>query len=137
MDKKLVKPLVKYLIAFAVGGAMTLGVLFSQGYFHQTELLQKYKNLCDAFTIPGVVLMLVTALLAVSNGGIFDGLSYSLGRLFRMLIPFMNKSDETYAEYKERKHGGGKLRGYSFLFFTGLAFFAAAIVFLVLFYKVY
>lgn len=49
----------------------------------------------------------------------------------------MNKSDETYAEYKERKHGGGKLRGYSFLFFTGLAFFAAAIVFLVLFYKVY
>ncbi|MFR1554807.1 MAG: DUF3899 domain-containing protein, partial [Coriobacteriales bacterium] len=100
MDKKLVKTLVKYLIAFAVGGAMTLGVLFSQGYFHQTELLQKYKNLCDAFTIPGVVLMLVTALLAVSNGGIFDGLSYSLGRLFRMLIPFMNKSDETYAEYK-------------------------------------
>ena len=136
MDKKLVKTLVKYLIAFAVGGAMTLGVLFSQGYFHQTELLQKYKNLCDAFTIPGVILMLVTALLAVSNGGIFDGLSYSLGRLFRMLIPFMNKSDETYAEYKEHKHGG-KLRGYSFLFFTGLAFFAAAIVFLVLFYKVY
>ena len=73
MDKKLVKTLVKYLIAFAVGGAMTLGVLFSQGYFHQTELLQKYKNLCDAFTIPGVILMLVTALWPSATAGFSTG----------------------------------------------------------------
>ena len=51
------------------------------------------------------------------------------------LKPF-KKTDESYYDYKTRK-SGQRFTGYSFLFFTGLAFLAVALVFLALFFANY
>lgn len=137
MNKNVRNAIIKYLVVGVIGGLMALGVLGIEGYFSMTEQSEKYRSLCDAFTVPGMIFMLLTGLLFASGGGAFDGIGFALGRFFRMLIPFVQKNDESYAEYRERKRAKGKLHGYSCLLFVGLIFCAVAIVFLVLFYRVY
>lgn len=127
----------KYLVSLAVGALFVLTVLFVEEYFKATETLAKYKILSDAFTFAGVLLMLFAALVFISSKGGFDGIGYALSRLVKMLIPFANRTDETYAEYKERKHAKAITKGYACVFFSGLAYFAVSIVFLILYYNIH
>ena len=132
----MLKTLIKYLIAMAVAAVIVVLVLWGRGYFAATEWREQCRLLCDAFTFSGLFLILVSALVWVSNRGAFLGIGYAMGRLVRTLLPFLSKSHETYADYRERKLGRGGVHGYSFIFFTGLVYFAAAIVFLILFYQI-
>lgn len=135
-NKRRLWVLIKYLISLVVGALFVLMVLFIENYFSATETIERYKILSDAFTFAGVLLILFAALVFISSKGGFDGIGYSLGRLVKMLIPFANRRDETYAQYKERKRAKGITKGYSCVFFSGLAYFAVSIVFLVLYYNV-
>ena len=122
----------KYFIALAVGAAMCLTVIYANDLATHT-LVDKYRILTDAFSIPGIILIMVGALVYVSTEGFFDMLSYALGRFAKTLIPFSEKSKETFLEYKTRK-SQERFTGYSFLFFTGIAFLVVAGVFMILFY---
>ncbi len=130
------KTLLKYLIAMAVGAVIVLMMLWGQGYFTETNWRQQCRLLCDAFTFSGLIIMLLCALVWVSNRGMFLGIGYAFGRLFHTLLPFLPKSKETYAEYRERKLERGGVHGYGFLFLTGLLYFAVAIVFLIIYYQI-
>ena len=99
--------------------------------------MEKYRILCDAFTIPGVVLVMLGALMAISNEGALYGISYVLGYAFRILIPAKRHEHEKYYDYVERKKGEGQVKGYGFLFVVGGASLAIAIVFMILFYRLY
>ena len=136
--QKLLRTLIKYGITAAVGGLMVYLTLTLHGFAELPGQVDRYRVLADAFTIPGVVLMLVAALVAVANEGAFTGVSYSLTWMIRTLIPLaaLKNGRESYRDYVERKRAN-RVKGYSFLFFTGLAFFTVAIVFTVLFYRVY
>lgn len=135
-NKRRLSVLIKYLISLVVGALFVVMVLFIENYFSATETIERYKILSDAFTFAGVLLILFAALVFISSKGGFDGIGYSLSRLVKMLIPFANRSDETYAQYKERKRAKGITKGYSCVFFSGLAYFAVSIVFLILYYNV-
>lgn len=135
-DKRRLSVLIKYLVSLVVGALFVVMVLFIENYFSATETIERYKILSDAFTFAGVLLILFAALVFISSKGGFDGIGYSLSRLVKMLIPFANRSDETYAQYKERKRAKGITKGYSCVFFSGLAYFAVSIVFLILYYNV-
>ena len=135
-NKRRLSVLIKYLVSLVVGALFVVMVLFIENYFSTTETIERYKILSDAFTFAGVLLILFAALVFISSKGGFDGIGYSLSRLVKMLIPFANRSDETYAQYKERKRAKGITKGYSCVFLSGLAYFAVSIVFLILYYNV-
>lgn len=107
--------------------------IFNNDLFNQTDILRIYHILCDAFVIPGSLCLLVAALIALSNEGSLDAIGYMLRRLGQNLIPFMKKNDERYSDYVAKKK---RVKGYSFITWTGLAYFTVGIVFLVLYLTV-
>ncbi|MGN0999666.1 MAG: DUF3899 domain-containing protein [Faecousia sp.] len=117
--------------------AVMAWVYIAQRDFAGAELVDKFRYLADAFTVPGVLLVMAGALVWASNQGAMDGLGYSVGNAVRSLIPGGRaKPDETYADYVERKRAN-RVKGYGFLFLSGGIAVAIALVFMVLFYCLY
>ena len=134
---KWIARLLKYGITAAVGGGMCAGVLSLHGFADAASAADRYRILADAFTIPGVILMLSWVLVWLSGEGAFEGISYAFSYAFRMLVPGGAKNPERYSDYVLRRREKGALKGVGFLFFTGAAFFLVALVFIALFYSVY
>jgi len=126
---------IKYAIAFAVGIALAVFYVSVRDFGVQT-LADKYRILCDAFTVPAVLLIMSGALMSISNTGALDGLSYIAKQGLGMFIPGKGLGTERYADYVERKRGN-RVKGYSFLYISGCVFMALALVFLIFFYIVF
>lgn len=127
--------LIKYLVTIGVGALMAYFYVAMRD-FAGSSTMEKYRMLCDAFTIPGIILLAVGALVALSNEGVFYGLSYALTHFVKMLFPFGGRNQERYYDYVERKREN-RTTGYGFLFIVGAVFMAIALVFLILFYRLY
>ena len=127
------------LLKYGITGAACLGLAAlycGLRDFSAMTTVEKYRTLCDGFTIPGLVLLCVGVLLWVAGDGFFYGLSYCLNVAWRALIPGARQKTERYYDYVTRKKEK-KVTGYSFLFLCGGACMAIAVVFLVLFYQLY
>ena len=135
-DKK--KILLQYAITTSIAGIITLAIAYTQGLWRTFDLAEKYKILADAFTIPGVLLIMITALVWVSSEGFFDGISYAIAQFSGMFIPSIGRKYKhlKYYDYKTDRQEK-RSHGYSFLFFVGLLFTAIAVVFMILFNSVY
>lgn len=118
---------------------MAWGIYLIQGGFTENvTLVTRFRLLCDMFSIPGVMLLLVALMVYVANEGFFYSLGFIFSNAFRSLIPgAATRRYERYGDYVERKRQKGKVKGYSFLTFTGLAFLAVGLVFMFLFYRIY
>lgn len=127
------KSLIKYASAVGIAGAMALIVLWLRDFASVDSKAEQLRHLADAFTIPGVIFMMVAALIWVASDGFFDGFGYAGRYAARMLLPFLKLDDEKFYDYKMRK-AERRLHGYSFIFFTGLAFFLIALAFIAAFY---
>ena len=126
----------KYAIAAVIGATLAVIYLTTRDFGTTEDQAERYRMLCDAFTIPGMLLIMSAALVALSNAGSFTGLGFSVGHMFRSLIPGASLRQESYADYLERREGK-KVKGYGFLLQVGLVFMAVALVFFFLFYRVY
>ncbi|MBQ8953746.1 MAG: hypothetical protein IJ048_06490 [Clostridia bacterium] len=51
------------------------------------------------------------------------------------LVPGMSHREERYYDYIQRMEARGRTKGFAFLFVTGGAFMAVALVFFALFYR--
>jgi len=102
--------------------------------FGGLALVEKYRTLCDAFTVPGLLCLCVGVLLWVSGDGFFCGLGYCLNVARKALLPGGRKKMETYYAYLQR-HRQKPAKGYGFLFLWGGICMTAALVFLLLFYR--
>ena len=139
MSESLKKNLIKYGVT--VGASLGLAYLyvFLRVDFANpdaTELAEWYRILCDAFTIPGLVLLMFGCLMSLSNAGAMDGLGYVVVNGFKMLIPGAATKMERYKEYLERRREN-RVRGYGFLYLVGAGCMAISLVFLILFYGIY
>ena len=135
MSKKVKARLLKYGITGGI--CLCLAVFYCVARdFSQLELVEKYRVLCDGFTIPGLLSLCVGVLIWASNDGIFYGLGYCLDVARKALIPGGRYKMEKYYDYVMR-HKEKIITGYGFLFVCGGVCMAAAIVFLVLFYSTY
>ncbi len=140
VKKKLTVFLLKYGITTLIGLVMVFTVISNYGYAEATETVDKYRILCDAFTIPGVVILMVGALVWISTTGALDGISFLLSGLVKRLMPigrWREERDEKFYEYTVRKKAERINRGYGFIFVVGGIFMALAAVFMALFYSVY
>ena len=126
--------LIKSGIVSAVG--ILVVILFvSSSDFGAQATMDKYKILCDAFTIPGLLMLMFAAMLSISNEGGLDGVSYLVKQGFRMLT-FRGISQEKYLDYVQHRREN-RLTGYGFLYIVGAVFMAVALIFLALFYSIY
>lgn len=95
-----------------------------------------YRILCDAFTIPGLLLLAIGFLMLISNQGALDGVGYLAVNALRFLIPAGGARMERYKDYLEHRRAN-RAKGYGFLFVAALILLAFAVVFLILFYSVW
>mgnify|MGYP003310774446 CR=1 FL=1 len=132
--KKTKNRLLKYGITTVVTAGISVLIMYLNGLFEATDTQTCYKLLADAFTIPGVILLCIGALIWVSTDGMFDGFTYAAKRL-GSLIPFYGKNykHERYYDYVMRKRGK-RISGYGFIPIVGAVFTAIAAVFIVLYY---
>ncbi len=135
MSKNVKANLIKYGISIGVGLLIAYTYVALRD-FDALGLADKYRTLCDAFTIPGVLLLIGGLLVTVSNEGALDGVGYILSQGLSMLIPGKGPGTERYAEYVERK-SKNRIKGYGFLYISAILFLAATAVFMILFYSVY
>ncbi len=128
--------ILKYSISFAIMVGFLFLILGIRNYFNaELDLVTKYRYLTDAFTIPGMLFILVGLLVILTNQGSLASLAWLLRSLFFRLIPGGSvKKNQTYKEYLETRK---KITGYGFLFISGAIFFLVGIIFLILFYTNY
>ena len=131
MSIKCKKLLAKYGITIAISVALIFFVLDNRGFFEESDAAMRVLYLADAFTIPGVLVLMVGVMTWIATTGIFDGLTYALGRAARSLVPLNKTPDEKFYDYKKRKEENRSV-DYRFLFVVGGVVLAIAIVFTVI-----
>lgn len=132
MSKKAKTNLLKYGISITVCIALSLFYVCVRDFFAQ-DLAGKYRILCDAFTVPGVLALLSGALIAVTNRGALDGITYATTHAFMTLFPGGRLRTEKYYDYVQRKREK-RIKSYGFLFVVGGIWMALALIFMILFY---
>ena len=95
-----------------------------------------YRILCDAFTIPGLLVLMFALLFSVGNMGALDGVGYVAVNALKMLIPGGALKMERYNEYLERRRAN-RMTGFGMLYVSALICLGISAIFLVLFYSVY
>ena len=136
--------IIAYSITAILGALAAFWVAKIRGYSASMPAQERYRILCDAFFVPGILLVLFGALAWVAGKDAFAGLSFVGRNMMRALIPGarLKYPHQTFYDYLEERKARREARkstsiGLGFLFFTGLAFLAVSIVFLILFYQVY
>lgn len=138
MSKKAVRKLVSYAVALLVGVGMALIVASNYGYGAASDKLTKYRILCDACTIPGVFLLCCGLLSWIAQQGTFDMLAYAGRNILRVFhrearhVRYYDFVEERREKRAEREKGH-----FLFLIVTGAVFLLAAVVFMLLFYRIY
>lgn len=135
LRKNLIKTAVALVLCFALAYAfVVLRVdLNDLGAVAKVDL---YLILCDAFTIPGLLVLMFALLMSISNMGALDGVGYVVKYALKMLVPTAAANAERYNEYLERRKAN-RVKGYGFLYVAAGICLAIAAVFLVLFYSLY
>lgn len=134
MSKRLQVNLIKYGICVVIAALMVWAYIAARE-FEPVSWKERYLILCDAFTIPGILFISAGALVWVSNLGAMDGIVYCLRFMVFSLIPGKRlERDEQYGEYVERK-SQNRVKGYGFLFWSGLITMGIALIFMALYYS--
>ena len=136
MDKSTKIKVLQYGTSFLLGGGLVY-IYLSTRDFPTSDAAENYRMLADATTSPGLLFIMVGALVWASSLGAVDGLAYALRRFFRAFVPGGSlKKDETYYDFvQKRREKEKKSAGYGFLFVTGAVFMVASLVFILLFYR--
>lgn len=137
MNQRTRTQLIKYSCTVVISLLLSWASVYLYGYdtFQAEALVVKYRILCDAFTIPGLLLVMAGLLMVVSNKGAFEGIGYAVKHAIKMLIPGVHAT-ERYYDYLQRKRAN-KIHGFGFLFVVGVIDLVIAGVFMVLFYSLY
>lgn len=130
--KSLKGVIISYSICIFIGLGICLWYLLAQKVFGMTEKRVIFSALCDAFFVPGALLVGFGALYKVAVGGFLDGVAYGLRRAIFYIIPGARLKEENYADYKERKEKSRKKFKTLAPFVTGAVFVIIAAIFLVL-----
>ncbi len=132
MSDTLKKNLIKYSIAFVI--CALIGFFYVSQYdFASLALVDKYRILCDAFSLPGMLMILFAGLMWVMGKGTLDAVGFILRRTVYSLIPGKRlEADERYTDYVERQRSK-KQGDFRYLYIVGAVCIAFSLIFLVLF----
>lgn len=126
------------LILIAIEGLISL-LLMNSGDVFSGELssLDLSKALCDAFFVPGILVISVAALMFVSGEGALDGLKWGLSNVVKALIPGGRfGTPEKYGDYVMRKRGERKKGNLGAMFLAGGVFVLASVICLMVYMSI-
>lgn len=135
MRKSLKVNILRCLSAAAVGGAVAWWYATSR-WEDDMSLVLQYRVLCDAFTIPGAMMVLFGMLMSLNNLGALDTIAYLMSFLPRMIAPGAFGEPEKLIDFVERRREKRR-KGYGFLYIVGFIYLGIAIYYLVRFYSVF
>ena len=127
--------LLRCLSAAAVGGAVAWWYGTSR-WEEEMALVLQYRVLCDAFSIPGIMMVLFAMLFSLNNLGALDTIAYLMSYLPRMIAPAAFGEPEKLIDFVEKRRTK-RSKGYGFLYIVGFIFLGIAIYYLVKFYSVF
>ena len=131
------KILLKYGLTVLAAAAMVFGCLYLNNYSSDMALLEKYKCLTNAFSIAGVMLLCVGAMVWVSTTGFFDGIGYALKHMAGMLVPGYFKVESSFADYKTEMADKRKSSPVAHLIIVGAVCMVITMIFLSKFNALY
>lgn len=129
--------LAKYGITSGIA-LMLIWVYCSSRDLFLLSTVERWRTLCDAFTIPGLCYIMIGFLMMIANNGFFDMLSYACSKAVGVFLPgrgFVDDGEKFY-DYVQRKREK-RVSGYGFLFVVGGVLMAFALLFMFLFYRLY
>ena len=99
------KKLLQYGICGLIGAVIAVLVMNTEGLslFWGVHWETALVILCDAFFIPGILLVLFACLLWIANTGFFDSLGYAIRTAAHLLIPFRKVERKSFYDYKEER----------------------------------
>lgn len=125
------KKVLKYLIPFLLCAIATILILVWRGAFVRSGK-GLIIDLCDAFSVPGAVMLGVGLLVFVTNGGAFDMLAFGVIKLFDLFKRDLTKVKyRTFYDYREAQKE--KNRTFVNLLIVGGGFLLVGIVFLLVY----
>ena len=129
-----------YLISSLFVLALAALYIGLRDFFNQ-PLVDQYLMLSDAFTIPGVLLILLGCLIWATDLGGFYGIgfvvNYAKKSIMSFVVPGALGDIENFHDYVERKKAEGRITGYGFLYIVGGIALAISFIFMYLFYQLY
>ena len=135
------KLLLRCGITAVVAAGIATVYLWLNGFFTETELILRYRDLANAFTMAGVLLLGVGALVWVSTTGFFDGIGYALKHLGSMLIPGYFGREKRYGDYKaemaDKRSGTSAWDAMAHFLIIGAVCMAVTAIFMILFFRLY
>ena len=136
MKKENLNKRVSLIVCLVIGGFLAY-LYVGLRDFAGVSLMEKYRMLCDAFTIPGLLFLMLGLLMSISKQGALDGVTYVVSYGLKMLIPGHHDKQEKFIDYVQRKREKNKGKSFGFLYLTGAICMGIALVFLILFYNLY
>lgn len=134
------KGFLPYLISSLFVLALAALYIGLRDFFNQ-PLVDQYLMLSDAFTIPGVLLILLGCLIWATDLGGFYGIgfvvNYAKKSIMSFVVPGALGDIENFHDYVERKKAEGRITGYGFLYIVGGIALAISFIFMYLFYQLY
>lgn len=127
--------ILRCLSAAAVGCAVAW-LYGTSRWEEEMELVLRYRVLCDAFSIPGIMMVLFGMLFSLNNLGALDTIAYLMSFLPRIIAPGAFGEPEKLIDFVENRRQK-RTKGYGFLYIVGFIFLGIAIYYLVQFYKVF
>ena len=126
-------------ILISLGIGLMIGVLILViGGIPETGTEEFWKKLCDAFTVPGILLTGAGLLSLVSDIGVFNGISYPVRKAFSQIRSEEKRAEipKTYYDYVSARQENGRRKSLSVLW-VGLFFLVIAGVFLAVYLSRY
>ena len=123
----------KFLIAFAIGMVVAVGVFAARGGLEYTDTVLVLQAFCDAFFVPGILFMGFGALLFCADDGLFDMMNYGVMKVINLSRAKKHRDafPKSFYDYRQMKEGKRK-GGFGNLFIVGGIFMALAVLFLIL-----
>lgn len=121
----------KLLILTAIGTVCALALSWGRGLFSAADARDVLRILCDGFFVVGGLLLAWGGIVWSSNGGAFDGLSWSVKTLIWRVRPDYDDVKQSFAEYREQREK--KARSPRTTLLSGLILVAAATLLLIVY----
>ena len=128
------KKIWSYVLTASVCAVVALVYMLAVDVFTQSDPVVLYKDLCSAFSIPGLLMTLFGGLVFCANEGAFDMLTFGFIKLFDLFKKPQEVKYRTFYDYKQSKKG--RKRPVATMIVVGLAFIAISVPFWIMYYQV-
>ena len=102
----------RYAVVAGIGIAVFLLLTFVQGGFVETDPEIRWRILCDALFVPGILLVSFGLLLFAAGGGVFDMLKFGTIKALSVLMTRKRREmyPKTFFDYKMEREAKERVR---------------------------